>query len=183
MIRYFEIFSVLFYCQKTVNWKVFLKALYLTTIAYLYKVMITYYENLVSKRGSAIPVLLGFMTQALFSHLSHFFFFLQEGKIFVRVKINKEKQNTVEQKKKVDRWIRYFISDKRTRSTGSSLSYPAAQNIAQQDLYGGQYDEEVFTTPKSRILLKRLHKTTIKTEMNEDSKKKKKKRISLTMII
>ena len=62
MIRYFEIFSVLFYCQKTVNWKVFLKALYITTIAYLYKVMITYYENLVSKRGSAIPVLLSFMT-------------------------------------------------------------------------------------------------------------------------
>ena len=100
---------------------------------------------------------------------------MQEGKIFVRVKINKEKQNTVEQKKKVDRWIRYFISDKRTRSTGSSLSYPAAQNIAQQDLYGGHYDEEVFTTPKSRIPLERLHKTTIKTEMNEDSKKKKKK--------
>ena len=30
-----------------------------------------------------------------------------------------------------------------------------------------------FAEPKSRIPLERLHKTTIKTEMNEDSKNKK----------
>ena len=30
-----------------------------------------------------------------------------------------------------------------------------------------------FAEPKSRIPLERLHKTTIKAEMNEDSKKKK----------
>ena len=57
---------------------------------------------------------------------------------------------------------------------GSSLSYAVAQNIAQQDLFGGHCDEEFFfTEPKSRIPLERLHKTTIKEEMNEDSKKKK----------
>ena len=60
---------------------------------------------------------------------------------------------------------------------GSSLSYPVAQNIAQQDLFGGHYDEEYFTEPRSRIPLERLHKITItKTEMNQDSKKKKKKK-------
>ena len=59
---------------------------------------------------------------------------------------------------------------------GSSLSYAVAQNIAQQDLFGGHCDEEFFfAEPKSRIPLERLHKTTIKEEMNEDSKKKKKK--------
>ena len=57
---------------------------------------------------------------------------------------------------------------------GSSLSYAVAQNIAQQDLFGGHCDEEFFfAEPKSRIPLERLHKTTIKAEMNEDSKKKK----------
>ena len=55
------------------------------------------------------------------------------------------------------------------RVEGSSLSYPVAQNIAQQDLFGGHYDEESFTEPKSRIPLERLLKTTITTEMNEDS--------------
>ena len=57
---------------------------------------------------------------------------------------------------------------------GSSLSYAVAQNIAQQDLFGGHCDEEFFffAEPKSRIPLERLHKTTIKAEMNEDSKKK-----------
>ena len=64
----------------------------------------------------------------------------------------------------------------------SSLSYPFAQNVAQQDLFGGHYDEEFFTEPKSRIPLGRLHKTTIKTEMNED-RAKKKRRISPTMTI
>ena len=56
---------------------------------------------------------------------------------------------------------------------GSSLSYAVAQNITQQDLFGGHCDEEFFfAEPKSRIPLERLH--TIKEEMNEDSKKKKK---------
>ena len=40
-----------------------------------------------------------------------------------------------------------------------------------------------FAEPKSRIPLERLHKTTIKEEMNEDSKKKKKNWISPTTII
>ena len=58
------------------------------------------------------------------------------------------------------------------RVAGSSLSYPVAQHIAPQDLFGGHYDEGSFTEPISRIPLERLHETTIKTEMNEDSKKK-----------
>ena len=90
--------------------------------------------------------------------------FLQVAKIYVRVKTNKEKQNIVEQSKKVDRWIRYLPSDKRTRR--SSLSYPVAQNVASQDLFGGHYFES-FTEPKSRTPLERLHKTTIKTEINK----------------
>ena len=53
------------------------------------------------------------------------------------------------------------------RAAGSS---PVAQNIAPQDLFGGHYAES-FTEPKSRIQLERLHKTTIKTEMNKDKKK------------
>ena len=53
------------------------------------------------------------------------------------------------------------------RVAGSSLSYPVAQNIASQDLFGGNYDES-FTEPKSRTPLERLHKTTIKTEINKD---------------
>ena len=57
------------------------------------------------------------------------------------------------------------------RVAGSPLSYPAAQNIAPQDLFGGHYAES-FTELKSRIQLYRLHKTTIKTEMNIDRKKK-----------
>ena len=58
------------------------------------------------------------------------------------------------------------------RVAGSSLSYPFTQNIAPQDLFGGHYAES-FTEPKSRIQLERLHKTSIKTEMNKDRKKKK----------
>ena len=54
------------------------------------------------------------------------------------------------------------------RAAGSS---PVAQNIAPQDLFGGHYAES-FTEPKSRIQLERLHKTTIKTAMNKDRKKK-----------
>ena len=42
--------------------------------------------------------------------------FLQVAKIYVRVKTKKEKQNTVEQSKKVDRWVAYLTSDKKTRS-------------------------------------------------------------------
>ena len=57
------------------------------------------------------------------------------------------------------------------RVAGFSLSYPVAQHIAPQDLFGGHYDEGSFTEPISRIPLERLHETTIKTEMNEDSKK------------
>ena len=57
------------------------------------------------------------------------------------------------------------------RAAGSSLSYPVAQNIAPQDLFGRHYDE-YFTEPKSRTPLERLHKTTIKTEMNKDRKEK-----------
>ena len=49
-------------------------------------------------------------------------------------------------------------------------------------MFGGHYDEEFFTEPKSRIPLERLHKTSTKMEMNEDSpkttttKKKKQKK-------
>ena len=60
------------------------------------------------------------------------------------------------------------------RVAGSSLSYPVAQNIAPQDLFVGHY-ADCFTKPKSRIQLLRLHKTTIKTEMNKDNNNNKKK--------
>ena len=70
-----------------------------------------------------------------------------------------------------------FDQWQKRRVAGSSLSYPVAQNIAQQDLFGEHYDEEYFTEPRSRIPLERLHKITItKTEMNQDSKKKKKRK-------
>ena len=60
------------------------------------------------------------------------------------------------------------------RVAGSSLSYP----VCSEDLFGGHYAVSlhyVSTEPKSRIQLERLHKTTIKTEMNKDRKKKQKK--------
>ena len=102
---------------------------------------------------------------------------MKVAKIYVRVKTNKEKQNTVEKKTKksiVESVI--WPGTTKGRVVGSSLSYPAAQNITQQDLFGGHYDEAFFTEPKSRIPLERLHKTTTKTEMNEDSPKKKKQK-------
>ena len=68
------------------------------------------------------------------------------------------------------------------RVAGSSLSYPVAQNIAPQDLFGGHYAES-FTEPKSRIQLERLLKTTIKTQMNKDRKKKKKKKHNDYLIV